>query len=152
MQPEYMQAVLQLSPPAKWELERKFQLPRKGSMFFRLANIDQARVVLALVRARLWSDAALLVGHSVPVICPPCLLKLRAPIVAARTPDEERIVTWKTSANPRIVSNMLARFNTVKPGMSVQQLLNRGVTRRDIREWIAEGSIKVERIHREKVS
>lgn len=145
MQAQYMEATLRLSASARYVLERKYKLPRLGSLYFRLSNIDQASVVLALVDAELWDDVALLIGHPVPTLCPPCLTKLHAPTVMARTPDDEMIVTWKTNDKRGIIAPMMLRFELVRPGMTVTQLLLRGISRRDIREWRNEGSIKVER-------
>ncbi len=150
MQPQYMAILLRLSSEARYEIERAFALPRRGSLYFRLKGIDQARVVLVLARAGLWEDVSLLVGHNVPTFCPPCLSRLNVPTVTARTPDDERVISWVTGVNPRIVSDMLRRFSLVKPGMTVQQLLSRGVTRRDLREWVYEGSIRVERVGAER--
>jgi hypothetical protein len=41
-------------------------------------------------------------------------------------------------------SDAHSRFAQVKVGMSIRQLMVRGITRRDIREWKAEGLLKIE--------
>lgn len=154
MQPCHMRATIALSPEAIALLEQKFQLPRQGSLYFRLrdANVDQAQAVVILINHNLWDDVTLLVGRPVPVVCPPCLTRMNEPIVKL-TPGEDDLlkVVWvgpntkqAWRSRPGGSSDAHSRFALIKVGMSVRQLMMRGVTRRDIREWKAEGLLKIE--------
>ena len=147
MHPSYMRAVLALSTEGRKVLERDFQLPRKGGLFFRLVNAhaDQASVVLSLLRAGKWDDITRFVGHPVPVVGPGALSRTSDPVKTERTPDEERVVDWVSNSNPRILSDGFHRFALIRVGMTVEQLLTRGVRRRDIREWQQEGTLRLRR-------
>jgi hypothetical protein len=126
-------------------LENRYQLPRSGSLFFRLldAGVDQAHAVLTLLHAEEDEAVGILIGRSI-TICPACLTRRFEPSIAAEvTPDDLRIVST-VSRNPRLPTTpSFQRFAAIKPGMSVAQLLRRGVRRRDIREWSEEGTIQL---------
>jgi hypothetical protein len=140
MQPQFMRNVLALSRDSVIELERAFRLPRRGSLYFRLveAKIDHASAVLALLRVDDIPGVEVLVGHPI-VVCP------RQRFITPALPPRRDVQVIKTvGANPRLEATVsFARFACLRAGMTVSQALMRGVTRRDIREWRAEGSITV---------
>lgn len=100
------------------------------------AGVGQADCVLALLRAehRPFLDAAeILVGHGI-THCPPCL-RPSAPLVFMdeESPDERRI-SIVAARNPRLPrTGAHYRFALFREGMTVQQFLVRGGTRRDVR-------------------
>src|SRR5690349_11274709 len=102
MQPRYMRNLLRLPISSQRILERQFQLPRRGSLYFRLveAGIDHAQATLALLSAADRVGAEILLGHSI-TICPPCLALRFYQIARARTPNEDKIIL-SLKATPHI--------------------------------------------------
>lgn len=153
MQPRFMRNLLRLPLASQRTLERQFQLPRQGSLYFRLvdAGIDHAQATLALLGALDREGAEILLGHPI-TIGPPCLEHRFAQIIRKRTPDEDKIIV-ALKPNPHVFVHRSAerletateRYAKLKVGMSLDQALRRGVTRRDLREWVANGSIKIGR-------
>jgi hypothetical protein len=147
MQPAYMLATLALPSKAQHALAATFGLQNKGSLFFRLsdAKIDHAKAVIALLRAEQREAVEVLLGKPI-VICPPCLSRMHEKIGKKRTYDEARIIA-SVKPNPRHpASDAYQRYGELKAGMTVAQALRRGVSRRDIREWIAEGAITIKKL------
>jgi len=155
MHPRHMRACLQLQPSAIRALEKAFWLPRRGSLFFRLveAGIDHATAVVTLLHMGEREGAETLLGHPIQ-ICPPCLTKRYWSLrIKSRTADEALFFS-RVGPNPHPLALRSAergvtahdRYAKLKPGMSVDQALRRGVTRRDLREWSARGAIKIERV------
>lgn len=151
MQSRYMRAILALPETAVHLLERVFCLPRAGNLFHRLveAGVDHAQATLTLLYNGHYEGVEILIGHPV-VICPPCLSGMHISTASnmptpPRSVDETRVIR-SISDNPRLPTTpSFNRFEQLKLGMTVQQALTRGVTRRDIREWEREGSIRVEK-------
>ena len=144
MQPRYMENVLRLPVSSIRTLERVFQLPRKGSLFFRLrdAGVDHAKAVLALLYSEDVTGAEVLLGHSITV-CPPCLRRMYERTIYIKSIDEARVITV-IARNPRLPTTpSFFRYASLKSGMTVAAALSRGVSRRDIREWAKEGSIQI---------
>jgi hypothetical protein len=124
----------------------------------RRAGLCQADVVLCLLRIN--SRAALrlaerLVGRCI-THCPPCLALFRGPLrVAPRrcaaSPDDRRVVATSAPAavdkrgRRRLLgSPMYARMARVRPGMTLSQVVSRGLTRRDIRIAVKRGYFVME--------
>jgi hypothetical protein len=153
MQPRYMRNLLRLPLASQRILEREFQLPRRGSLFFRLADarVDHAKATMMLLLHNDRAGAELLLGHQI-VICPPCLSRRFAQSYRARTPDEDKIIT-KLGPNPHPHGQRSAerletafdRYAKLRVGMTIDQAIRRGVTRRDLREWAATGAITIGR-------
>jgi hypothetical protein len=97
------------------------------------------------------SALSTLLGHPVTV-CPPCLSRYREefhpthPSARARHPDDRRVL--HVDRNPRLPTTpAFDRFRILRPGMSLRTYLTRVGTergRRDIRAWVAEGSVVLE--------
>jgi hypothetical protein len=153
MQPQYMRNLLRLPIESKRILERKFQLPRRGTLFFRLldAHVDHAQATMTLLGFGDKLGAEILLGHPITV-CPPCLSQRFHQMVRARTPDEDKFVI-DMKPNPYVFQTASAerpeqpsaRYARLKVGMTLDQALRRGVTRRDLREWAAAGTITIGR-------
>lgn len=99
----------------------------------------QADLALALLHVQEYAACEKLVGrpitHCAPQPVPQPLLAL------PRTP---RPIVVKVARNPRLpTTDAWHRFNLVRPGLSVDQLMRRGVRRRDLREWSREGSVEL---------
>jgi hypothetical protein len=147
MQPAYMLATLALPEEAQHVLAATFGLQHKGSLFFRLsdAKVDQAKAVMALLKTGHREAVETLVGKSI-VVCPPCLSRMNEVLVKKRTYDEARLIK-SLVPNPRHpATDAYQRYAELKLGMTVAQALRRGVTRRDVREWVAEGSITLKKL------
>lgn len=104
----------------------------------------QADCVLALLRAGLLREAELLVGRRV-TRCPPCLRPTAPPPDRPdeRHPDARRVRVLAPD-NPRHPSTgAYYRFAIFRSGMTVQQFLTRGGTRRDVRAAVRRGWIEL---------
>jgi hypothetical protein len=147
MQPAYMLATLALPEQAQHALEATFGLKREGSLFFRLADrkIDHAKAVIALLKMEQREAVETLIGKAI-IICPPCLSRMNERLVKKRTFDEARIICG-LMPNPRHpATDAYQRYTELRLGMTIAQALRRGVSRRDIREWVAEGSVKLKKL------
>jgi hypothetical protein len=147
MQPAYMLATLALPEQAKYALEATFGLQRKGDLFFRLADakVDQAKAVMALLRAEQRGAVETLVGKPI-LVCPPCLSRRFEVLTKRRTFDEARIVVGLAPNTRHPAMEAYGRYAKLRLGMTVAQALRRGVSRRDIREWVKEGSVKLKKL------
>jgi hypothetical protein len=147
MQPAYMLATLALPGEAQHALEATFGLKHEGSLFFRLADrkIDHAKAVMALLKMEQRGAVETLIGKPI-VICPPCLSRMNERLTRKRTFDEARIISSMVP-NPRHpATDAYQRFAELRLGMTIAQALRRGVSRRDVREWLAEGSITIKKL------
>jgi len=120
-------------------------------------GFDQAALVLCLLRIN--TQAALhhveaLVGKPIEY-CKPVYHWQAVPVNRAELPGDHRRVL-RVAEQPELKSgrrSWLRRYHLLKVGLSVEQLLRRGVTRNDIRllikrGWILlEGSVVVPRTH-----
>lgn len=96
-------------------------------------KISQADLILALLRIN--TTASLRAAESIigkPIThCPPCLV-LQNPTVAQRGLPEARVVS--VAPNPRHPkSGAYHRYENFRRGLTISQLIIRGVTKRDIR-------------------
>jgi hypothetical protein len=107
----------------------------------------QADVVLALIRAdeaRCREAAERLIGHRI-MRCPPCL-RPRAPLEnpdRVFPPDQRRFTRVAPNAR-KPNTGAHCRFAILKPGMTVEQFLIRGGTRRDLRIALERGLVEME--------
>lgn len=146
MQSRFMALFLQLPSSAVRCLERAYQLPRAGSLFFRLddAGVDHANATLTLLYAGEYPAVEILIGRSITV-GPPCL-SLRHSISTIERTEDELTILAAIARNPRLPTTpSFFRYQHLREGMTIAQALRRGVTRRDIREWRNAGEIKLER-------
>ena len=125
-----------------------------GSSFYDVlerANLMQADVVLAALRIN--TDASLrlaerLVGKRI-TRCPPCLRGGRRPTAAKPTGDDRIVVkVRRPSAKERgrrrlLGSPLYDRLARVRVGMSVSQLVGRGLRRRDMRIALRRGYVEL---------
>lgn len=143
MQPRYARAILALPHTAVQILQKHYGLSNKGSLFRRLrdAGLDHASVVLTLLEHKAFDAVEVLLGQPI-TICPPCLQRMTPNVEPI---DERRIIY--VAPNPRLPTTpSFHRYRILRPGMTVEQALVRGITRRDIREWTQEGSIVVQSV------
>lgn len=110
-------------------------------------GVGQVDVVLALMRAESRPHlecAEWLIGHRI-IRCPPCL-RPSAPLEigdVTRIGDMRRVIS--VTPNPRHpATGAHYRFAIFRPGMSVEQFIVRGGTRRDVRSAVANGWIQLE--------
>lgn len=160
MQPHHARRVEQLPLDAHDYLLHYFQARRAPyageddwtpAVSLAEAGAGQADCVLALLctlDSRFMSYAETLVGRRI-AHCPPAL-RLLAPFpMSAERPDErspdDRRCTFVMTKNPRKGGTRAhARFRMWRAGMSVQQYITRGGTRRDVRVALHHGWIRLE--------
>lgn len=110
-------------------------------------GLCQADVVLALLKDARRDAVAAVVGRPIQVLPPdPRIWMVPAPVVvhSRRTGDARRVV--KVSRNPRLpTTGAFQRFRLIRPGLTIAQLLARGVTRRDIRQGVRRKYIRLSR-------
>ncbi len=90
-------------------------------------GISQADLVLALLRLNHLRDAERVVGKPIKV-CPPCLRP--APMKVQRMLREAKVV--KILVDNPCIGFARQKFDLYRPGMSVSQLILRGLRRRDL--------------------
>ena len=155
----YRGAIEGLPADCRGALARRLDVPHYPNALFEVldgAGLGQADVVLALLHEGTepcLRAAEAMVGH--PILrCPPGL---------RRMPRDELGLAWVTRLvmagelsgadarrvvriypNPRLVTTpSWGRFRLLRVGMTVGQFLMRGGTRRDVREWQAEGTVEL---------
>lgn len=114
---------------------------------------SSADVVLALLRintAESLEVASEIVGRPITV-CPPAIPPWPPKPVnesarkAQRDADKTSRVVTKVGRNPCLpTTGAFQRFHHVRVGMTEDQLLRRGLTRRDLRVWAKKGAIALE--------
>lgn len=135
----YLLHYFQLRPMARESLASA--LERRG--------LGQADVVLALLRARLVPGARAhveaLIGHGIQV-GPPCLLYYRT----NGPPRVKRVVVRVTAVvpeNPRTEPLARRRFEEFRVGRTEEQLMARGITRREL-TWVRkQGWVSMQEFH-----
>lgn len=107
------------------------------------APVQRCDVILALLRvgtADARSAAEQIVGRPITT-CPPAVPP-RRPLPVARQSEVPRV--RRVDRDPPVMaSSARERFGLIKVGMTVDQMLSRGVTRRDIRYWTKKGYLEV---------
>jgi hypothetical protein len=104
-------------------------------------GLCQADAVLALLRGDYLDAAGRLTGHAVERLPPAMPPRLPAPV--ARAPEQARVKSVRE--NPiRPTTPMHARYREFRIGRTVEQLLARGLTRRDIRYACSLGHVVIE--------
>jgi hypothetical protein len=108
-----------------------------------IAEPSRADTVLALLRINTpeaLRAAEVIVGRPISR-CPPCIPPWPPkPVQRAPTPRVVRV-----GDNPHYPSSSPHhRFSQVKVGMTLDQLARRGISRRDIREWVKAEVVAVE--------
>ena len=138
---QYRDAVESLSKEGVTAIRRDFNLPPRRRIFNTCESFGlcQADLVLSLLRHELIDDVEQMIGHPIEV-CPPDP-RLRP----ARKPDAAvtaRVVSMAVS--PKLIGARARRWASVRLGLTVENLLSRGVTRRDIRSWRRRGFLVLE--------
>lgn len=104
-------------------------------------GLGQADLVLALLRGdtpSLHAAAEELVGKAIQQLPPQPSRPLPAPVAKPEEPPADRRRVTRVGPNPRLPTTpSFQRFRLIKVGLTVGQLVRRGVTRRDIREALA---------------
>jgi hypothetical protein len=107
---------------------------------------SQADVVLALLRRGepLYRQAAeRLVGRPIRY-CPPCLRPAAPPVQGDDTTADARRITF-VSKNPRMpTTGAFYRYKIFREGQTIGSFIRRGGTRRDVRQAIGNGWIRVQ--------
>lgn len=99
----------------------------------------QADLALALLHVQEYAACETLVGRPI-VHCPP----QTPPQPLRPLPRTIKPIVAKVVQNPRLpTTDSWYRFKLVRAGLSVDQLIARGVRKRDIREWVREGSVEL---------
>ena len=121
---------------------------------FRRMSSSHADVVLSLLRAgtpRTVRLAEALVGRPIQRL-PPAVALARRPVaaVADRRGDDRLVTRWRRGEKPSgrpmlLVCPIYERLSRIRVGMSVAQLLARGVRRKDIRTATRRGWLEIER-------
>ena len=108
-----------------------------------IAQPSRADVVLALLRINTPDSlraAEVLAGVAIER-CPPWAPPWPPKPVQRR--PQPRVVRMRTD-NPHYPSSELhARFRLVRLGMTVEQMMARGITKRDIRQWIKLSALEI---------
>lgn len=140
----YRDIICALPPRVALLLTRQLQLPRAfGGRLYRVleeGGYCQADIALALLHSREYAACEALVGRPIvhlPYSRPP---EPRRPLPRR----QEALTVVAVARNPRLpTTDAFQRFRAIKVGLSVEQLLVRGVRTRDLREWTREGSVKL---------
>jgi len=102
-------------------------------------HLTRTDVALALLRIN--SVASLKAAEQLMGIritkCPPCIPPW--PPLPVKTRATKKVLRVNYTKTPRAPADR--RFRLIKPNMTVEQLLKRGVTHRDIRRWSRTGRI-----------
>lgn len=104
-----------------------------------------ADVCLALLRCGLIAQAEAVAGVRLRRLPPDPRLRpsLARPTVAERGSNPDPVVT-RVGPNPRLpTTDAYQRYRRIAVGMTVSQLLRRGVTRRDLRELSRAGHVEL---------
>lgn len=116
------------------------------------AGHDHADLVLCLLKLEKLNYISSLMGHEITV-CPPCLRYINTPLPPVRrVGDERHIIKARPpefydvylKCKSRNTTSRYYRISTIRIGMSIAQLLNRGVTRHDLYYAQKQGWIEVE--------
>lgn len=149
MLPKYRLTIAALPYDVRAHLRSRFTLPGDASLYSGLhaAGLGQADVVMELLRLgtpAAHEGIALLVGRPVTVLPPAVPPRIPLPVrPRAKEPDDR--VVLSVGRNPRLPTTpSFQRYRLIQAGLSVAQLLKRGVTRRDLRELTSGGHIQLE--------
>jgi hypothetical protein len=164
----YASLISSLPPEARRAIREYFDLPGRGDLVSLLLSrgLFQADVVLALLRRGQVTAAEVLIGRPIthcptsrlpPVYSSGAVMSDYISDYLDRHPSRqpEPRVTW-VNPNPShdcrrggrsLTTPSFYRYRLVQAGMTLQQLLTRGVTLRDIRQWRAWGWVVVEQQH-----
>lgn len=145
----HREAAARVHPLLKLRVLNYFDLPNlRGNLADILHDrgLCQADLVLCLLRigggdreAR--TMIARLVGHPI-LVCPPCLRGWKRPPRAAPARGD-LVVTWVGKNKFLNGTDRNLRFRLLRPGMTLSQYRARGGKRRDIREALRNGTIRV---------
>lgn len=151
---KYRDRISKLPPDARRALIEEFELDvpvttKTLAKTLEACHISSADVVVALLHRndKLCRAAAETVAgvkiQTGSVAVPPAA---PAPVTRPATlGGDGRKVAWHKQPNPATKgSKFAAHFALVKDGMSIEQLLTRGATRSDIREWLKRDWIRLE--------
>lgn len=156
MLPKYQPAINQLHLSARTVLVEHFHLPHTPLPnrlwgVLHQKGLTQADVVMALLSAAkvphiqdhpFRQDIELLIGKPVTV-CPPQPHHTPYPTNPRRERGPDDLVVTRVVRNPRLpTTDSFQRFKQFRPGVSVQKLLTRGVTRKDLREARQHGWVE----------
>lgn len=146
---KYRTAVRQLPTPVQSAVTSYFGLPG-DDLYEELVQIgaSQADIVLAILHTEppnmVTGIQSLVTGNY--SVLPPTMQLTPLPYpkpVSPSGPDARRVLM--VAPNPKLpTTDAHQRFRLLRPGLSVAQLLRRGVTRRDIREWSRDSLIVFE--------
>lgn len=148
---KYRDRIKRLPPDARQAIVEELELdisPRARNFVELLesCHIASADVVVALLRRPACrAQAEAVAGVKIqrgPVATPPAK---PAPVTRPASGGDDRKVTWQRLPSPaRPGSKFAAHYAIVKVGMTVAQLLGRGVQRSDVREWLKREWIRLE--------
>lgn len=142
----YRQQISLLPPEAKECLRTYFRAP-PGPLYPHLAGRDQATIVFVLLS---WGTqpcrkaVETLIGGRIKR-CLPHVPPEPAPVRSKPRTGDDRRITWVARPNPRAWGTPARdRYSLFRQHRSLAEFLARGGTRRDIREALQNGWIKVE--------
>lgn len=149
MHPKYTQPCSSLSLDAMLCCISKFRLtPRLGETFFQVLNrsgLSPADVTLTLLRHNLVTDAENFSGCPLRLLPPAMPPRLPLPVVL--DPPSPLAFIKVICVKPKVYAvarhYVTPRLDKVRVGLSVEQLLKRGITKRDIREWKRDGVLEL---------
>ena len=98
----------------------------------------EASIGLALLRMHNREAAEEVLGVKIKM-CPPAVPP-RVPLPVRR--EREPQVLWFATGNP-CGGTMRERYSKLRVGMTLSQLLTRGITKRDIRVWQQRGMLEM---------
>lgn len=147
MLPKYRPIVDGFGPGVCRALTVRLQLGDTLPLYEELVTrgLGQADVVLELLRLSLLPEVEALIGH--PIVRLPARQTRPWPEAPRRlpTPDDRRIVS--VGRNPRLPTTpSFQRFKLFRPGVTLGSAVRRGATRKDIREALRSGWIRVEEL------
>lgn len=127
-------------PEIRKEDESYLQEYFRGRLWF--GHLCAADVVLALLRGDRLRSAELIVGKPVERLPPDTRLRPE-PYPAPCYPNGATVRVSRVSRNPKLPTTAaFQRYRQIKVGMTEEQLVRRGVTRRDIRQAVRDGHVE----------
>lgn len=112
------------------------------------ARLSATDIILPLLRANTVASLAASEALGAPPVRRIKAIEVK-PLPSRYMGEDDRVVTW-VGSNPRVGrqnadggADARERFDRIKVGMTIRSLLCRGVRRRDIREALEEGWIRV---------
>lgn len=147
---KYREKISAMCDEAVEAVSEGLRLPADGETLYdalERQGCSQADVALVLLRdgrPQCRAALAVLVGREVQVVPPPEVWPRPYPRLPGETgPDARRVL--RVERNPRLpTTGAFQRYKNIRVGLTVAQLLARGVTRRDIREVVAAGVVELE--------